>query len=734
MRWLAVLLALMVAGPVLAQSAEEQLAAASALFEAKRYDQAAQRLEKFLAAHPKHAKAGAAALALGRAYAEQGQWAKAVPAYEKAVAAKDAGVATTAQLGLGEAAMRAGQYDKAYPALAAALKGDLTDQQEVVARGWLAESAFETKRYAEAEETYLQVARGERRGPVAADALYGAGLAALRQGKNDVARRRFEALVDRYEDTPAASRSRLALGQLDLEAKRWSDARERFETLLENADQRSVSGEMREVAEDGLIQALLELGEHRAALPRLEAAVRRLPANDPQRFRAHLSLGHCRTRQKQYEPALAAYREAAKSREEAVAAQGLYWCANTLLAQNKPAEAAAEFAKLPARYPKHELAARAQLRAGDALAAAKKADTAADAYRIVLAKYPQSPQAAEARKALGDLVDTVDDPAQLAAAARNAPPAERTRANLRLGRLAIQKKQWDQAVAPLKEVVAARPAAETLAEAQYLLGLAYEAQEKTEPAVVALTHAVAANSGAEWALDAQGRLAWLALELKRPVAAEKAANAVLAAKPEDEQARLALVQALLDQEKWDAALESSQPLLEGNPRPEAVAMVLFTQAWATEKRGSAEEAVPLWERLATEHPKSPYAADAFLRLGDADLKAERYPEAEARYRALLATGVKGAAAAEARFKLGSALYNQDKPADAAAHWDLVAADRQAGEYGAESLYWAGVALEKAGRKADAIKRLDRLITAHPKHARVATARTRLAALRAVTGQ
>src|SRR5881275_3275600 len=87
---------------VRADSPEEQLAAASALFDNQKYKEAAQKLDAFLAANPKHAKAGAAAFALGRARTELGQYDKAVPAYEKAVASKDMAIAPMAELGLGE--------------------------------------------------------------------------------------------------------------------------------------------------------------------------------------------------------------------------------------------------------------------------------------------------------------------------------------------------------------------------------------------------------------------------------------------------------------------------------------------------------------------------------------------------------------------------------------------------------------------------------------------------------
>src|SRR5436309_3349264 len=120
-----------------ADTPEEQLAAASALFDAQRYAEAAQKLDAFLAANPKHARAGAAALALGRCRAELKQYAQAIPAYEKAIASKDAAVLPVAQLGLGEAAIQARQWEKAVPALEAAAKTALKPDQAPVVWTWL---------------------------------------------------------------------------------------------------------------------------------------------------------------------------------------------------------------------------------------------------------------------------------------------------------------------------------------------------------------------------------------------------------------------------------------------------------------------------------------------------------------------------------------------------------------------------------------------------------------------
>ncbi len=717
-----------------AQTPDEQIAAASALFDAKRFAEAAQKLSKFLAANPRSARAGAAALALGRCRTELGQWTQAVPAYEKAIGSRDPDVVTLARLGLGEAALRTGQYDKSAAALNAAVQADLTPEQAALAYFWLAQANFSLKRFPAAEEAYLTVVEDYPQSRFAANAQFGAALAALRQEKTDAARERLQAMTDRYPGSADRPQALLLLAQMDLDAKRYAEARRGFETLL----QAKPDAATWRAADEGLVRALLELEDYAAASARLQAALARMPAADPQRRAAYLTLGHTHYRQKQYVPALAAYREAAKSSEGAVAGESLYWAANALLALGRPAEAGAQFAQVVSRYPKHALTSRAALRAGDAFLAAKKRPAAASAYKTVVQKYAKTPEADTARRALAELAETASSPAEIASALETAPAAERARATLRLARLHLAAKKYAAAATPLMGLLKGTLEPETASEAQYLLGLAYEGQGKAALAAAAFSQSLRLNPASEWAADAGSRLSWLYLELKQPANAEKTAQALLARTPEggsggeaEQQARLALLQAQLDQRRWDAALETAQALLEGSPSPETVATVRFTQAWVSEKQNKPEEALPLWEQLVTEHPRSRYAAEALLHIGDAHAKAERYDAARERYAALLAGFPQSPLEPEARFKLGTVLYNRGRHAASAEEWDRVTANRQAGAYAPEALYWAGVAWDKAGKKAAAIQRLSRLVTQYPKHTRAANARTRLAALKAV---
>lgn len=717
-----------------AQAAEEQLAAASALYDAKKFSEAAQRLEAFLQQHAAHPKAPAGALALGRCYTELKQYARAVPAYEKAAASKDPAITGVAQLGLSEAAVQAGQWEKAAAVLEQVVRQPLKPEQAAILWFWRGEANFQLQRFAVAEESYAKVADDYGTSDFADGAFFGAALSSLRQNKPDLARRRLRTLVDRFAKSEDRPRALLLLAQLDFEAGKHKEARAGYEAALKEFAGKPEADANRHAAEEGLVNALLELQDYGAATGHLEALLARLPASDPQRLRAQLTLGHCQFRQKQYDAALVSYRAAGGSTDAAIAAEAAYWSANTSLALNRPADAAQQFAKVAADYPKYEHAARAQLRAADALVAARQVPAAVTAYQAVVARFPQAPEAGEARKALNDLVGAVADPDTLAELLKNAPPAERARGTLRLARAYLDGKKPEQCESVLTALLKDSQERDVTAEGRYLLGLAADAQRKSAPAAAALEEAVRTAPDASWAGDAHGRLAWLFLELKQPENAERAARAALGKKPDaaaQRQARLALVQAALDLQKWDLALDEARSLLGADPPVDLVPQLLYTQAWVYEKQNKGEAALSLWEHLLKNHRQTEYAAEALLRVGDARFKAQKFAEAREQYAGVLTEFPRSPVVVEARFKLGSTLYNLEKLPDAVAEWDRVIAAPTAGEWVPEALYWTGVALDRAGKKAEAAERLDRLVMQFPKHVRVSGARVRLAALKAV---
>ena len=669
--------------PVHAQAPAEQLAAASALYDSGKFAQAAKLLDTFLAANPLHPRAGAAALALGRCRSELGQYARAVPAYEKAIAAKDPAVRNTAELGLGEAALQTSQWAKAAGALKAATAAGVTPAQAPIAYDWLGQADYQLGQYAAAAQAYTEVVSKYPDSEAAADATFGAGLSALKLGRMSEAHQRLRAVLDHYPKSENRPQASLLLGQMDLDAKQYGPARDEFQATFAAI---GADADTKQAAEDGLVNSLLKLGDYAGAATRLQSILARLPASDPQRFPIQLTLGRCLYAQKKYTLAQVAYGVAAKSPDAKVAAQGLYWSANCALALGHSTEAAALFASVASRFPTSELAAKARVKAGNVKAAVKE-DNAAGV--------------------------------------------------LRQARLDLDAKKYAQAGAALTALLATALPSDVSAEAHYLLGLADQGLGKNAPALTALTAALLGGAGTDWLPDAHVQLAWLNIERKQPVAAEKAARAALAlsAGPGyspaiEQQARLALVQADLDQQKWDDALAGCQTLSAGNPPPDVMATVLFTQAWVNEKQGHADLALPLWSRLASEFSQSAYASQALLHLGDARFKAQKFDDAQARYADLLAKYPRSADAPQARLGLGNTLYSLGKYDGAAAAFDVLAADKAADDLRPEALYWAGASWEKAGKKAAAVQRLSRLVSEYPTSTRVAKAKVRLAYLKA----
>ncbi len=714
-------------------SPAEQLAAASALYDAKKYDAAAAKLDVFLISNPKHPKAGAAALVLAQSRIQLKQWDKAIAAYEKAIESKDAAIVPGAQLGLGEAAVYAKQYNKAIPALTDALKGKWKAEQ--ASRAWylLGEAQFQLGKFDKAEEAFGRVVNDFGRSDSAEDASFRWAQTALRQDKLEEARNRFRRFVSRFDSSPDKPQALLILAQIELKTKRYPEARQAFEAALNENSVKSDPAKSR-AAEDGLIQTLLVLKDDNAAAMHLEEAMAKLPVGDSQRFRAALALGHSRYRLKEFGKAATAYGEAAKSLEAKVAEEAAYWQANALAAADKWTEAAPLYSAFAVKYAQSPNAPKSALRAAEAYAQAKQNDSAAAAYKTLVAKFPQSPESDTARKALSGLTASISDPDKLLVAVKTAAPADKAKAMVRAARLYLTAEKTDKAIPVLDEVIMAKPENTVLAEAYFLLGVAQDAKDKNQLAADAFGKAVKLLPSADWNLTATGRLAWLNLALKKPVEAERYAQDTLGRtsdKSQKEQARLALLQAQQEQKKWEPAIETAKAILNENPNAGVAATALYAQATADDELKKPDDAAPLWERLANEYGKTDYGAEALIRIGDARMKAEKWDEARDKFAQIISDHAASALAVEARFKLGSVYYNQQKYPEAAAEFEGVAANKKAGDYLAEGLYWAGVAQDKAGKKDTAITHLTRLTTEFPKHTRTANAKIRLAALKAL---
>ena len=723
-------------------SPDELIAPAKALIDIKKYAPAAEKLEQFLKLYPNEKRVPAAALTLGRAYINLNRYDDAVAPYEKASRSSDPAISSAALLGLGEASLKSKKpdYTKAAQSLEGALKSKTIGEDAAVATFWLGQSYFGMGKYAQSQEAYARVTREFPKSDLVSDAYFNSGLAALKQDKNDAAAGFFKVVVDKYQSSEDRPQAMLFLAQIDALGKRWKEASAGFEKVLSDPKAKN-NKDIANQAEEGLVRSLLEQGNFTAAAPRLQSLLNRLSPSDPLRPRTALSLGNALYLQKQYDPAITAYKEALRASDAAIAGEASYWTGSSYLAQKKPAEAAAAFTDMVNKYPTNTFAPKAALYAGDAYTDLKKPADALKMYNLVLAKYPTSKEAEEAKKArtsalLADGADTSFLETEL----NNLSGNEKAYAVIKLARVSLDKKNYPAMVTVLGKAPTSGIDADAQSEVQYLLGIAYEQQGKDKPsmnsnAVKAYTDSIRLGEKTQFAADAQTRLPALYLDMKQPADAQRAAEAALSRSPTPEvgrQLRLTLAQALIDQNKFDPAIDVTRQILASNPPADITASVLQTQAFLYEKANRPNDALPIWEKIAADK-NSPAAPDALLRVGDAKLKANQLDAAREKYAMVTTQFPNSKAAIDARYKLATTLYNLKRYPEAATEYDKLGSTKGGEQYADEALYWGAYAYEQSKKSPEAMQRFKELISKYPKSQYVEKARVRLAVLQALNG-
>ena len=589
-----------------AQAPAEQLAAASALYDAGKFAPAAKLLDAFLAANPNHPRVGAAALALGRCRSELGQYAKAVPAYEKAIASKDPKIKNTAELGLGEAALQTSQWAKAAGALKAATAAGVTPAQAPVAYDWLGQAEYQLGQYAAAAEAYNEVVSKYPESEAAADATFGAGLSALKLGRTDEAHQRLRAVVDRDPKSENRPQALLLLGQMDLDAKQYGQARDEFQNVLSAV---GADADTKGAAEDGLVNALLKLGDYAGAATRLQAILGPPACCGPAALPRRTHSGPLPVRAEAVRA-----RPGCLHRCGQVAGRQSRGSGIVLVRQLRPRPETLDGGRRAFRvrrvpFPRLGTGGQSegQSRGCEGGGAGGQRGRSAPAGAA-------GPGCQEVRPGGGGADTPACDHSARRCGGGGALPA------------------WPGGSGPRQDRPCRRRADRRRSRRDGD-GLAARC-----PCPTGLAEPSRASS---------------------PPSPEKSARAALAlsAKPGyspavEQQARLALVQADLDQQKWDDALAGCQMLSASNPPPDVMATVLFTQAWVSEKQGHADAALPLWSRLASEFSGSAYASQALLHLGDGAFKAQKFDDAQARYADLLAKYPRSDEAPQARLGLG----------------------------------------------------------------------------------
>ncbi|MFM8893377.1 MAG: tetratricopeptide repeat protein, partial [Planctomycetia bacterium] len=431
--------------------------------------------------------------------------------------------------------------------------------------------------------------------------------------------------------------------------------------------------------------------------------------------------------------------------------------AEALVALGRHADAAAAYRDLVAANPKAPRRAGWQLRQAAALAADKQWRQVHD---LLAAATPRLAGEQQAEAILLDATALVelDEPKAAATAlatiaAKHAGWPRRDEAAVLEVRALREAGDAAAALATAERLVKEFPQTKAADVAWYRLGQLRQDAGRHDDAIAAFTKSRAAapqGSRAPWALlatgwchEAKGRLpdaikAWTACIDAYPTSA--AAAAALLARADARQrsgdfsggladaerlleaaadgrmnldaaaageARLLQGLCLAGQQKYAPAATAFRTLLQEQPAFAAADRALFELGVADSLGGRQAESAATFADLVKRFPKSGYAADAWMEVGEARWSKSEWPKAAEAYEAALAAA--GAAAdravlrEQARHKLGWSFVMQKNHARAAAAFAEQLADAPQGPLAADAQAMLGESLLVLGKPAEAAK-------------------------------
>jgi TolA-binding protein len=430
--------------------------------------------------------------------------------------------------------------------------------------------------------------------------------------------------------------------------------------------------------------------------------------------------------------------------------------AECLLALGRNADAAQAFAELVAANPQAERRGTWQVREAAALAADRQWQRAHELLAKATAQLQGEPRAEALlldASALVELKQPAEAAKLLAEIAKSSPQWSRRDEALLLQVRALRE-AGDKvaALAVAERLVKEFPAGTNADIAWYRLGQLRQDAGKHDEAIAAFAQAVKlapTGSRTPWALlasgwchEAKGRLpdaikAWSELVEKHPQS-PAAASGLLARsdvrqRTGDAAGGLADAQRLLQEardgkakldaaavgearlleglclageKKYGQAAAAFQKLLQEQPQFAATDRVLFELGVVQSLDGKGADAAATFQSLAEKFPKSPYAAEAWLEVGESRWAQQQYDAAAKAYAAAVAASGAGQGrmalvAEQGRHKLGwSHAMRKDHAAAAKAFAEQLAAAPQ-GAFAKDAHAMLGESLLAQGKAAEA---------------------------------
>ena len=684
-----------------ADTPDEQWTFASGLYDQKLWGLAAQNLQKFLAANPKDAHAKLAAYQLAAALYRAGDakgnvdYTAAAKAYQDALANyPDEKLGVPARFELADAQYNLKQYAPAITNFTQFLSASDTpakqkasgasDEQRALALYSVGESQLALKKAALAKAAYQQVLQDYPNSAPAPYAQLAIGVLEEDAGQLQNAKAAYDVVAAKYGKSEVAGEARLRAANATLNLGRFDEAATAFQNALNDSN----AAQWKAESQIGLADALFGAKKWAAAGAAYNAALQVLAADDERRAGLQMRAGDSAFNAKEYEKAQTSYANLAQNTTPNVAENALYFRGKSLYELGRNDEAAKQFEALLQRFPKSDKAPRAALLLGDVYAQNKDATRAATAYRVVLTQYPQSDAAKDAKAALVDLAAGVvksgagdgKSSAELSKVLSSLPPGVAGDAQLRLAQAAYGREDWTQASTLATAALAGKPNDATAENALFLLASSQYNAGKSADAAATFKRQLAAHPKGALAGEAQVRLAWSLLDLKKWDEAETSARAAGttldaakdAALPLKQQARLALAQAL-----WGAGKNAPAATVFGELATSKDADIAlqstYGAAMTLEVQQQWAPSAAQWARYAEMSDAGDKRADAYLHQGLALAKAKNGAQALAAFDRALAADPNGEKGARALLESAWAAHDLKQKEQETQRWQKLAA-------------------------------------------------------------
>ncbi len=502
-----------------------------------------------------------------------------------------------------------------------------------------AESLQQLGRAAESLPLYESLIVDHPQSSLRSTALFALGNAQLETRQFAAAKSTFDQFLEEFENDGSAPDVVMRKAQACLQSSEYEEAEQLFGRAAEYEGFYAVDQAMFQQA------YCLAKRKHFARAAKTYAKLAREHSQSTLAPQAQLEAGRCYFQAQDHASALASL-EPLLDAEGNVRLEAAHWICRALMAQARfdLAQKAAETALSMAKEKELDddfLAALMLDRAESIHRSAKDYTTAIDGYLSILERHPTSPSAplalgyaAQAAQAAGHKQEATELAQMFLDRFPQHPLAEKVKALL----ASCVAESDDQASAEtsLRALMVTSDDGETKAEIQLKLGQSLFAQGKYDEVIQTLRDMVPHLPSAADRAHLYYLLGASQIELGQPQQAIDAFAASLLEQPRGAQAPQVchrLAQALVATDRIEDARTALDRMLQAFPEHELCGAALLQLGELA--KDDADTAAAHFQKLLHEHPQSPWAAAAHLRLAEAALRAEDHAEVEAQVAAAL---------------------------------------------------------------------------------------------------